>query len=292
VRDVEEDGLIMLMRFLRTDTRVVTLNLDNAVSTEENEFGGPARDWVVELGEALRVNQTLQTLDLTLCDVNDADEEALVTGLRLNTTLTELSLDGNIIHEFTGIAGLLRTNTSLQILNISDNRPSDAAKNALADALRINTCLRTFFMEDTECALTNATALAFAAAFNINQSLRIVHIIGWELDDQASILALVDTTRHNLQLTLFVTLDRAKMSQHTLETILAHPRFHAILHERGRTHQIEVEEPLAVAQQLGPPQWAIDQHQLAAEQQQQWDADLLANDHQWLAEEQWDEEHY
>jgi hypothetical protein len=40
------------------------------------------------------------------------------------------------------------------------------------------------------------------------------------------------------------------------------------------------------------PVTCIDQHQLAAEQQQQWDADLLANDHQWLAEEQWDEEHY
>ena len=96
------------------------------------------------IANALRVNSTLQTLDLFSNDIGADGTRAIAELLRVNTTLQSLDLGRNCMgdDEVRAIAEALRVNSKLQVLDLYGNNIGDDGALAIAEALRVNTTLQ------------------------------------------------------------------------------------------------------------------------------------------------------
>ena len=90
---------------------------------------------------ALKINTTLQILDISIGHINDNNAIEITNMLRVNTTLQKL----NISHNHFSKAGLieivnaLRINTSLKVLDVSWNEfKYDDVRNEIIDILQYN----------------------------------------------------------------------------------------------------------------------------------------------------------
>jgi Ran GTPase-activating protein (RanGAP) involved in mRNA processing and transport len=159
-------------------------------------------DGAILIGDALKVNTTLECLDLRHNNISDAGAVAIANGIRENgsSSLTSLQLRRNSV----GIVGaryialMLTTNKSLTELNINRNAwIGTEGVIAIADALKQNGALTTLrllgipFRDDgarsiasmltinvalkklimTSCGIGDAGAVAIADALKVNRSL-------------------------------------------------------------------------------------------------------------------------
>ena len=74
------------------------------------------------IGEALKANNTLETLDLD--NNNITDVQSIGEALKTNNTLKELFLDNNNITDVQSIGEGLKTNNTLKELDLEDNQLS------------------------------------------------------------------------------------------------------------------------------------------------------------------------
>ncbi|KAL9965588.1 hypothetical protein ACROYT_G029409 [Oculina patagonica] len=131
---------------------------------------------VVVLAEALKVNATVTSLDLSFNNVSDQGAASLAEALKGNITLTRLDLSDNNIYDdgAADLAEALKANTNLTRLDLTDNRIGDHGATCLAEALKLNTALTgldlsnktRFELADNRIGDHGATCLAEALKLN------------------------------------------------------------------------------------------------------------------------------
>jgi hypothetical protein len=129
--------------------------------------------------DALRVNTTLEVLNLRNNFIGDSGVRCLAEALPFNSTLKELYLDYNNKIGTEGARWLgdaLRVNSTLKVLNLAYNFIGDAGAQWLADALRVNSGLEKLEIYST---LIESKGLQFLAeALKVNSTLRHFSVSG------------------------------------------------------------------------------------------------------------------
>ena len=95
----------------------------------------------------LKVNSTLQSLDLSFNNLGETGGQAIAEALKLNSTLQTLNLYGNKLGETGGqaIAEALKVNSTLQTLNLQDNNLGETGGQAIAEAFKVKSTLQTLY---------------------------------------------------------------------------------------------------------------------------------------------------
>ncbi|KJE91132.1 hypothetical protein CAOG_009530 [Capsaspora owczarzaki ATCC 30864] len=141
--------------------------VENACKALDMDCSQIGEDEAWAIAEALKVNRTLNDLNLRENQLGDAGARAIAETLKVNTTLNWLHLGQNQIGDAgaRAIAETLKVNMSLTYLNLYDNQIGDAGAQAIAEALKVNTTL-------TELSLTKDDgARAIAEALKANKRL-------------------------------------------------------------------------------------------------------------------------
>ena len=124
------------------------------------------------LGVALQGNRTLQSLNLRCNQIDDAGAQALGEALRVNQTLQSLDLGYNQIGDAgaQALGEALQGNRTLQSLNLRCNQIGDAGAQVLGEALRVNQTLQSLDLGYNQ--ISDAGAQALGEALRVNQTLQ------------------------------------------------------------------------------------------------------------------------
>jgi Ran GTPase-activating protein (RanGAP) involved in mRNA processing and transport len=125
---------------------------------------------MVDLTEALKVNTTLTSFELSDSEIGDDVVVALAEALKTNTTLLTLRICAN---EYVGedgavaLANALKNNKTLEILDLSSCQIGDKGGVAIGEALSVNTGLRKLIIDNNEMGTHGQNAI------HSNQSTRL-----------------------------------------------------------------------------------------------------------------------
>ena len=128
------------------------------------------------LAQALRVNTSLSSLDLSCNSIGDEGANSLAQVLRVNTSLFSLRLQNNSVgpEGVNSLSQALKVNTSLSSLDLNDNSIGDEGANSLAQALRVNTSLSS--LDLTRNSIGDEGANSLAQALRVNTSLSSLNL--------------------------------------------------------------------------------------------------------------------
>lgn len=168
---IGQEGAVTLIDMLQTNCTIKVLNIGN------NSGGGG-----IELGKALacmlRVNQTLQELELGYAHLGKEGAKYLAEGLCNNQSLKKLNIwENNIYGEGAmAIAKALYINQSLRELNLDYNDISVPGFIAFIEMLKVNKSLTTInlghsWTRDAADNLREEAAKAVAEMLKVNHSL-------------------------------------------------------------------------------------------------------------------------
>ena len=152
-------SIAALSEALAVNTSLTTLDLSR------NSIGA---EGATSLSQALAVNTYLTTLDLSGNSIGDAGTTSLSQALAVNTSLTTLRLYGNSIGDeaATSLSQALAVNTSLTTLDLSANFIGDEGATSLSQALAVNTSLTVLYFSHISIGAEGATSLSQALAVN------------------------------------------------------------------------------------------------------------------------------
>ncbi|XP_065896624.1 protein NLRC3-like [Dysidea avara] len=102
------------------------------------------------ISEVIRVNATLQKLDVSNCGISDSGIVAISKSLKYNNTLQELNMSLNEINEIDEIVEVIEGNTVLRKLDISCCGISDSGIVAISKSLKYNNTLQELNMSYNE----------------------------------------------------------------------------------------------------------------------------------------------
>jgi len=192
----------LLSHFLATNSSLVKLNLSSC-SLKITDSSGPA------LTEMLKVNKTLQTLDMSVnTGVADVGAFFIAEGLKCNNGLKHLELGRCGITAEGGnfIADALKVNRTLEHLSISCNSIGDTGFVHIAEALKSNHALKR--LELANCRQTEKGLIILSASLVVNKCLQYLDIatkLHWYTQtqsvDQESLKEFVSSLQENLHLT-------------------------------------------------------------------------------------------
>lgn len=162
-----DEGAIVLSEWIKVNASLQHLELRN------NDFtcrGGKA------LAEALTVNVVLKHLDLHSNNLGAEGGKALAEAVKVNSTLQHLDLTFNNLGSEGGkaLAEALKTNIGLQKLDLRYNYLGSEVGKFLADALKVNATLLHLDLRDNNLGAEGGTALA--DALKVNASLQHLNI--------------------------------------------------------------------------------------------------------------------
>ena len=151
------------------------------------------------LSKAIRVNTTLQKLDLSHNKISDDGAAAISDSLEINKSLQELNLLMNTIANEGAkkIAKAIQVNKALQKLDLSYNNISDDGAAAISDSLRINTSLQELNLASSD--ITNKGAKKIAKAIQVNKALQKLDLSYNNISDDGA-AAISDSLRINTSL--------------------------------------------------------------------------------------------
>ena len=164
--NVDETLAVFLRNFLKASTTVTTVDLSDSSSGVVNA-----------VGECLKYNSTLTSLDLTGNEIGDDGAAVLGECLQSNTSLKKLSLDYNGIGA-DGAAALgecLKYNTSLKKLYLNYSRIDDDSAAVLGECLKHNTSLTRFDLNNNEIGGDGAVALGGCLKYNTSLTKLYLH---------------------------------------------------------------------------------------------------------------------
>ena len=158
-----------LSRALATNSSLVKLDLSNC-SLQVTDSNGPA------LTEMLKVNKTLQTLNMSYIGVADVGAFFIAEGLLHNSGLKHLELEYCDITAggAESIADALKVNQTLEHLNISQNTIGDTGVVHMAEVLKSNNALKR--LELATCGLTEKGLAVLSASLVVNNGLQYLDI--------------------------------------------------------------------------------------------------------------------
>ena len=138
------------------------------------------------ISEAIKMNKTLQKLQITHNSISDDGAAAISDGLKCNSSLQELNMSFNKITNEGAkmISEAIKMNNTLQKLQITHNSISDDGVAAISDGLKCNSSLQELNMSFNK--ITNEGAKLIAEAIKVNTTLHTLHLWGNNNDDALS----------------------------------------------------------------------------------------------------------
>ena len=135
---------------------------------------------LMALGESLKRNKGLKTLDISYCSIDDQGMMSLASALEMNGSLEELNLSGNRV--VTGIGHMalgesLKRNRGLKTLNISRCGIDDQGMMSLASALEMNGSLEELNLS-WNVAVTGIGLMALGESLKRNRGLKSLMLYG------------------------------------------------------------------------------------------------------------------
>ena len=152
------------------------------------------------LAEALKVNSTLTELTLRANGIGDQGATRLAEALKENSTLTKLNLGGNDVGDqgATGLAEALKENSTLRELNLRDNCIGAQGATGLAEALEENSTLTELNLDHNRIGCHGATG--HAEALEVNSTLTELNLDGNDIGAQGA-TGLAEALKENSTLT-------------------------------------------------------------------------------------------
>ncbi len=155
------------------------------------------------LAEELKVNTTVTDLSLggfKQTMISDAGAEAVAEALKVNSTVTWLYLSNNHIGAAgaQAIAEALKVNTAVTQLWLSKSQIGNAGAQAIGEALKVNATVTEIFLYDNRIGLTGTEALA--EALKVNTSVTKLSLLCDQIGD-AGCRALAEALKVNSTLT-------------------------------------------------------------------------------------------
>ena len=190
-RGFTSDCAVALAAKLMTNTTLKRLYL------AENPLGGRG---VAALATMLETNTTIQMLDIrsVFIDNEKMAAGALGKALTVNKTLVELRLSNNGGVEFSyPLANALRVNSSLKTLNLSSTNVNDSGATALASTLESNCTLRVLNLNG--CHVGRLGAIALAQMLLQNGELKELYLSGNPICE-TGVQALLNALKKNYRL--------------------------------------------------------------------------------------------
>ena len=132
------------------------------------------QDYVNEIEEGLKMNTRL--ISLILCNITNNGAITIAEVIQVNTTLQKLNISNNKISDdaVAAISDCLKFNTSLQELNISHNCITNGGIKLIAQAIQINSTLQNINISKNH--MFTEGLLYFMEAVTNNCTLQIVNI--------------------------------------------------------------------------------------------------------------------
>lgn len=124
------------------------------------------------LSNGLRKNTVLLELSIEGCRIGDQGASALADALKVNTTLK--TLDVSVTGITVTLADALKVNTSLKRLILADNNIGCDGMRELANALKVNTTLRYLCLSRNRIITDGACDLA--EALKVNTTLAVLYV--------------------------------------------------------------------------------------------------------------------
>ena len=131
--DIGDEGMGHIAYLLENVTDLKTLNLNGNINVT---YAGWKR-----LSKAMKKNKTLRTLSLDFNKIGDEAMAALVSGLKINTSLQTLDLESTCLTEIGGIQliDLVKCNTTiLDITILPGNKISEKTQEEIRNYLGLN----------------------------------------------------------------------------------------------------------------------------------------------------------
>ena len=140
---------------------------------------------LMALGESLKRNRGLKTLNISRCGIDDQGMKSLASVLEMNGSLEELNLSGNRAVTDIGLMALgesLKRNRGLKTLNLSHCRIDDQGMKSLASALEMNGSLEELDLSGN-VAITGIGHMALGESLKRNRGLKTLNISRCGIDD-------------------------------------------------------------------------------------------------------------
>ena len=136
------------------------------------------------LGSALRINNTLISLNISFNDISDTKMNDVVDGLYYNKTIQLLDISNNELtsHITENLAHALGYNSYLSLLALGSNSIGNEGAIHLASALKQNMTLTSLYLRDN--MITNKGAVAIADALGENNVLRKLDLSMNDISDK------------------------------------------------------------------------------------------------------------
>ena len=109
-------------------------------------------DGAAAISDALKTNNSLQILDMSDNNITSEGAKLIAEAITVNKTPQELNVRGNNISDngAAAISDALKTNNSLQILNMSFNKITSEGAKSIAEAIKVNTTLHTLYLGQSD----------------------------------------------------------------------------------------------------------------------------------------------
>ena len=137
-------------------------------------------------GSALRINNTLKSLNISDNDISDTKMNDVVEALYYNKTLQFLDISNNKLSSHTTeyLAHALGYNNYLSLLALGSNSIGDEGAIHLASALKQNMALTSLYLRDN--MITNVGAMAIADALGVNKVLQKLDLSMNDISDKGT----------------------------------------------------------------------------------------------------------
>ena len=170
--NITDDGALAISNCLKSRAMLREVNLSN---NNINEEGAEA------IAKALEGNDSLEKLDMMGNNICDVGAKAFGSCLKINCTLCEINLSGNAIQNrgAQGIAqALIKDNSTLQKLDISDNLLTDDGVIFISDCLKSNAGLMDLNLLGNEITIKGLQKIAEVKAVLKKLCVSVVDISG------------------------------------------------------------------------------------------------------------------
>lgn len=177
LRDNSDSVKSLVMVILRDLPSLQVLNLGNNLLEDSH---------TALISNALKTNTSLKVLGLRHCKISSQGGKALFESLRYNQTLEELDLSLNQNIAIDRAASSSLAESSLRLLNLSENMIDDAGAKEIAEALRHNKTLEVLHLngyDGYDSCIGDSGCKQIADALRHNCTLRELHL---QQNDQMS----------------------------------------------------------------------------------------------------------
>ena len=218
--NLELQQLVITDNSFPTKLLVEALQVNNTLTLLFIEVPFFGDQFIVSLANLLRVNKTLTTVKCMTNDfVSAHNVQQLADSLMVNKTVNYLMFGGNAWGNDAVriLAGYMKRSESLSSLHLNCSDIGDAGATALAEVLRTNTTLNSLGLSDNP-GIGNPSVMSLCEALKVNTTLSSLDLSGTGISD-AGVLSLVEVLKTNTSSLTSLLLSDIKISHQSIKSI-------------------------------------------------------------------------